>query len=103
MFLVVEPYAPIKAVPLRSVFEAIIERAKKEGLSIEIENDRITFISGATWVLTNEKRPDIEGYYDTINSNGQKQYTPFKGGHWLIEDGMLPVVKWKLKQPPAKL
>jgi hypothetical protein len=79
-------------------FERFYEKLQfdSSGLGYSYGHIANKLLLGNNWVISNETRPKIEGYYNTINSIGQEQYTEFRSGHWQIDfnNGQRPVVKW---------
>ena len=52
---------------------------------------------GRSFILNNKQRPDNEGVYEVIRSDGSHDFNYFDGRHWLIdiENGKRPVREWR--------
>ena len=50
-----------------------------------------------SFILNNKQRPDKEGVYEVIRSDGSHDFNYFDGSHWLIdvEAGKSPVREWR--------
>ena len=53
--------------------------------------------ANSDFIINNKKRPDKEGVYEVIRSDGSHDFNYFDGSHWLIdfENGKRPVREWR--------
>lgn len=52
---------------------------------------------GRSFIISNKQRPDKEGVYEVIRTDGSKGFNYFDGSHWIIdiEAGEKPVKEWR--------